>query len=226
MGTYDSLGAGGVSASRRNLRWVIAQELRSAIFSGQLRAGHRIDMPALAERFEVSQLPVREALISLEGEGLLRSLPRRGYYVEELDVGTRADHDEVIGFIYELAVARAAEHVGEEELRRLAELANQLQSADSSEDRDGANGTFYSQVLEIGLTQRLRLVVHMLATSLHHERREFSADLAGLAAKSHGQLVEALRRHDAKAARLAAEAEPPDYLHRALEWRSVSARSD
>jgi DNA-binding GntR family transcriptional regulator len=61
--------------------------LRQAIVSGELKPGEQVRQEALAERFGVSRVPLREALKILEGEGSVAYVPRRGYFVAELSLG-------------------------------------------------------------------------------------------------------------------------------------------
>jgi DNA-binding GntR family transcriptional regulator len=60
--------------------------LRRAIVRGDLRPGEQVRQEALAERFGVSRVPLREALKILEGEGSVTYLPHRGYFVAELSL--------------------------------------------------------------------------------------------------------------------------------------------
>lgn len=55
----------------------IAAMLRTEILSGRMSDGEELAQEQLAERLEVSRMPVREALQVLELEGLLRRLPNR-----------------------------------------------------------------------------------------------------------------------------------------------------
>lgn len=65
---------------------VIADRLRAAILSGAPAAGERVNQDRAAMEFGVSHIPVREALRSLEAEGLVTFHPRRGFFVASLSV--------------------------------------------------------------------------------------------------------------------------------------------
>src|SRR3989442_3326469 len=63
----------------------VTSELRSAILSGALEPGSRIRQEDLAGRLAVSRAPVRQALLVLENEGLVRADRWRGAIVAPLD---------------------------------------------------------------------------------------------------------------------------------------------
>ncbi len=63
----------------------IRLRIRDDIVSGALRFGERITMDALASRYGVSHMPVREALRELQGEGLVQIEPNRGARVRSID---------------------------------------------------------------------------------------------------------------------------------------------
>jgi DNA-binding GntR family transcriptional regulator len=62
-------------------------ELRRSILSGALAPGRELSLRELAEMLGVSIIPVREALRSLEGEGLVVTRPGRSARVAPLDLG-------------------------------------------------------------------------------------------------------------------------------------------
>lgn len=66
----------------------LREALEDEIVSGRLRPGQRLDEVGLAERFDVSRTPIREALIQLAASGLVEIRPRRGAFVMRL--GPRA----------------------------------------------------------------------------------------------------------------------------------------
>lgn len=63
----------------KNLPAVIAEELREAILNGELQAGDKLKQEEIAQRFESSLIPAREALRNLESEGWSPSSPTRGF---------------------------------------------------------------------------------------------------------------------------------------------------
>jgi DNA-binding GntR family transcriptional regulator len=65
---------------------IAAAELRSAIVRGDLAPGEKILQEATAQELGVSLIPLREALKTLAGEGIVTYQPQRGYFVTELPV--------------------------------------------------------------------------------------------------------------------------------------------
>ena len=56
----------------------VYEDLRALIIGGEYAPGERLRAEALAARFGTSRTPVREALMLLEGDGLVEIEPRRG----------------------------------------------------------------------------------------------------------------------------------------------------
>ncbi|MFL5245570.1 MAG: GntR family transcriptional regulator [Gemmataceae bacterium] len=65
-------------------RQTIAESLLAEVFRGRLRAGEHLVTQQLAARFSVSHTPIREALISLAGIGIIDLLPNRGAVVRQV----------------------------------------------------------------------------------------------------------------------------------------------
>lgn len=64
--------------SRQSLPDVIADDLRERILSGEMTEGETIRQEALAEEYDVSRMPIREALKRLDAEGLVQLTNNRG----------------------------------------------------------------------------------------------------------------------------------------------------
>jgi DNA-binding GntR family transcriptional regulator len=65
----------------RGLRSQLVDSLRADILAGFYKEGDAIRQQEVVARYQVSRTPVREALIELENEGLLVSIPNRGMRV-------------------------------------------------------------------------------------------------------------------------------------------------
>ncbi len=82
--------------------------LEEAILEGELKPGERLRAEALAQRFGTSRTPIREALLQLEGQGLVEVEPNRGAVVRTFDRDDVLDLYEVRALIEPHAAARAA----------------------------------------------------------------------------------------------------------------------
>jgi DNA-binding GntR family transcriptional regulator len=71
--------------SSQTMADAIAAALRRAVLEGALHDGTVLRQADLAAKFGVSRVPIREALLKLEAEGLVESRPRRGTVVVSLD---------------------------------------------------------------------------------------------------------------------------------------------
>jgi DNA-binding GntR family transcriptional regulator len=69
----------------------IHQTLAEEIIKGELPPGQKLDEKALAERFEISRTPIREALKELAARGLVDVTPRRGCVVARIGVDRLTD---------------------------------------------------------------------------------------------------------------------------------------
>jgi DNA-binding GntR family transcriptional regulator len=97
-------------ASPRTVAGLVAERLRAQIVAGELSAGTKLRQVEIARRFDVSTTPVREALASLQREGLVRLHPQRGAVVFLPSIQDLREHYEIRAALESLAAARTAEH--------------------------------------------------------------------------------------------------------------------
>lgn len=81
-----------LARKHRTIAGSIAAELRNVLLSGGYPAGSQLRQDALAATYGVSRIPVREALLQLEAEGLVAIVPHKGAVVASL---SRADVEDV-----------------------------------------------------------------------------------------------------------------------------------
>jgi DNA-binding GntR family transcriptional regulator len=121
--------AAGVRYDHGGRRRLIVESLLADVFRGRLRAGQHLITQELAARFGVSHTPVREALISLSGIGMIDLLPNRGAVVRQV---TARDVREIMQVRRALeceAVRSACGRIDLEELHALAGDLRKLASA-------------------------------------------------------------------------------------------------
>jgi DNA-binding GntR family transcriptional regulator len=69
---------------RQSLSAAVTERLREKILSGELREGEQLRQDAIAAEFQISRIPVREALSHLAAEGLITIVANRGAVVSAL----------------------------------------------------------------------------------------------------------------------------------------------
>jgi DNA-binding GntR family transcriptional regulator len=92
---------------RRSLRHDLRTALQERILDGRLAPSAPISEPALAQEFGVSRSPLREALFSLEGSGLLDSAVGRGFAVRPLNAREAEDAYTILATLDGLALRLA-----------------------------------------------------------------------------------------------------------------------
>lgn len=190
---------------RRNLAEDVADHLRDAILTGQLRPGTRIDQDAVAEQLGVSRLPVREALIALDQEGLIRTIPRRGSYVQQLQRDDIADHYQLFGRVAGLAAARAVVRIDAKQLAELEAVHAQMATATDPREHERLNFEFHRIVNQAAGSRRISSVLKLLSRSLPSHYFEFIPEWPDRAEAQHGEILDAFRRRDPAAAQVAME---------------------
>ena len=118
----------------------VYESLRTEIVAGQFAPGDRLVRRALSKRLGVSPMPITEALYMLELDGLVESRPLYGCRVRPLTIDD-LHNDQVLREALECQAARlVAEHASDDELRRLAIDARQLDRLMSGGDPDSRLG--------------------------------------------------------------------------------------
>ncbi len=73
--------------ARYQVKEAIVTYLRVAIVSGELRPGQTLHESDLTKQFGASRSPIREALVQLEQEGLVTTIPKKGSVITAIDKG-------------------------------------------------------------------------------------------------------------------------------------------
>ncbi|ADP79598.1 GntR family transcriptional regulator [Pseudofrankia inefficax] len=120
---------------RKKTSPAVVDYILEQIFEGHLKSGDRIDLDQVCRDLDVSRLPVREAIVMLERDGLVTSTYHRGVFVEPFDAKSVIDDFEIIGLLSGVAVRRLAEEQDREVITELEGLVDELRAAPAG-DRD------------------------------------------------------------------------------------------
>lgn len=179
----------------------IADQLRAAIFDGRLAPGARIRQEALGTAFGVSRIPVREALRSLEHEGLVTLVPHSGARVARLDYAELREIYLIREAIEPLAAAESARRLDDDQLR---ELRAMVEAFPRGGDDPGAwleaDRRFHlASYAAAGMPRLLRMIEDQWSATQHY-RRAYLATLTAedhrLVDLEHRLLLDALERRD------------------------------
>jgi DNA-binding GntR family transcriptional regulator len=195
--------------ARRNLGEEATRYLRDALLSGRYRAGEKMAVQPLTLALNISAMPVREALLTLAGEGLLEATPRRGFRVARTSVRDVQDVFRVHALVAGLLAEEAAPLFDEQGIGRLLGLQNQIEltfaSRVSATERSSLieehNFAFHRVINHVPDAPRLRW---FLRASTRYVPRHFYHQIPGwveATRSDHPKIIDALRRHDAVEAR-------------------------
>jgi DNA-binding GntR family transcriptional regulator len=190
-----------------NLTDRIYETVKRDILECRLQPDEILVEAALADRFQVSRAPAREALQRLTRTGLLRVVPRLGYIVTGISV---RDFDEIFEtrlVLEPLAVELATTRMTDDDAERLEALALEVDEILAVEKDDigsrltSNNAAFHREVARVSGNRRLERLIGELIDELERVMRMLAYDPGVLTARhEHRSLVRAMRSGDPDAA--------------------------
>lgn len=185
-----------------------AEVIRGLIQAGHFPPGTRIRQEELVKHCGVSRTPIRDALRSLEKEGLVELRANNGAYVNHW-------HEDELELIFELradlesiAARRAAARITEEQLTELERLAHEMEKL-AAEDHirhetriRAANREFHRVILAAAGSRQLSTMVLLVLEAPHSLRslRKYRREDIHRSMVYHREILESLRNRDARAA--------------------------
>ncbi len=179
----------------------ITDRIRADILSGAFGAGHRIKIGELAERYAVSAMPIREALRTLDGEGLLTIIPNKGARVRTVDAKFVRNLYDIRGALESLLVEHACNNMTFRAQQQIEAAQTRLEDAvgrDDTTDLLAANADFHNVLNQLGDNPEAVRILRMGQNLIASFRGQFgfqAGRLAGIA-EEHRALMEALWNRD------------------------------
>jgi DNA-binding GntR family transcriptional regulator len=141
---------------------VIAQALQNDILTGRLGPGTLLRQEELAERFEVSPTPVREALRELGARGLVVHELHRGVRVADIRTDTLEEIRQVRALLEPYATELATPLLGEDEIAELEEVNQTIGDSDTSQEEIRVlNRKFHMQIYEAASSGHLMSLINL-----------------------------------------------------------------
>jgi len=112
---------------RQSLAAAVVERLREKIIDGELREGEQLRQDAIAEEFQISRIPVREALSHLAAEGLITIVANRGAVVSALSPEEIAEIFETRAVLECYMLRLAIPNTNEEDFHRAEEILREYE---------------------------------------------------------------------------------------------------
>ncbi|GAC1620957.1 MAG: GntR family transcriptional regulator [Candidatus Elarobacter sp.] len=183
----------------------VYEAIRAAITATNLyeidAADLRLDERVLAARLGVSRTPIREALVRLEHESLVTSIPRRGYFIARKSKAELLEVIVVWAALEGMAARLISLHAPQEAIASLRQIFATFDGgriAAQLDEYSDANLRFHQRILELSGCETLRrtadgILIHV--RSIRHrtigENHRFERSIV-----DHMHIIEALERHD------------------------------
>lgn len=189
----------------------IQQRIRDDILAGELAFGMRITTADLAQRYGVSQMPIREALRELRGEGLVTMEPNRGARVRSIDPDYVGNIFDIRNALEVLMVRRAARLRTPEQVARLRAIELELEACVQQQDYAGAlqaNRQLHQLIGEMAANPDAQVLLdrHWLLLAGLWRENNYSPQRYDGVINDHRHMIEAISDGDAEAAAILMQA--------------------
>lgn len=186
----------------------VYQAIRKRIFENDLGNNKKINQNAIAEELGVSRTPVVKALHMLEVEGLVDSIPNRGFAVHETTLRELADIYTLRQCLEMVAATDAAEHATPEDFDKLESFFTPFVGRDTADWNEyvKANCNFHHMLISLCAN----VLIHRINETLQVMERAFAVGMirppketlqehldivAALRSRNPAQAQEAVRTH-------------------------------
>jgi len=175
--------------------------IKESILNLRVPPGAQLHIEDLADQMGVSRTPVREALLRLESDGLVRAVPRVGFFVTEITRRDLEDLFELRALLESFAAEKAASLLTDDELARVDRLLEASVSAVEQGDMDRFLETeiaFHTLFIERAPNRHLIAMMESLQDLTYRERVLSLESLKNVreSLNEHQRIVEALHQRD------------------------------
>ena len=165
-----------LSEDSRLLSVRIADEIRSAVLSGEMLPGTRVGQEWLASKFGSSRIPVREALQQLQSEGLVILAPNRGARIADVTSQESIEVYKIREVLEPLAILESVPLLTEEDIASLDATVRRLEQVSTVQEYILLDREFHLKTYCRAPMPNLRSMIERYWNSTQHFRRSFVKD--------------------------------------------------
>jgi DNA-binding GntR family transcriptional regulator len=180
---------------------LVVEHVMNMMMTGRLRTGDRIDRSEIANDLGISRVPIQEAMVQLEHDGIIASRYHRGAFVERFDAATILEHHEIYGALNGLSAERAAADASGRIIDRLELLLETMQTTvDAQKFQEAAwvyRQSIYNEYAGPRLYAYLRALQSLIPQAFWDGYLGHREEMLVLYVEE----TDAIRRHDLVAAR-------------------------
>ena len=161
---------------RRNVADDVYDQIRQAILNRSFNPGERLNIPSIAKRFGVSQMPVRQAISRLAQAGLIEVKPRSGTFVAKVEAREVIETFDLRRALECLAAETAVDEVTDaeaDEIERVVDAMEQSMEGEPDTVRhDRLNTDFHRRIVALSRNEKLidmyeQLNAHIKIARIH-----------------------------------------------------------
>lgn len=189
---FSQLGIDPALRDRRTASSYIVEALRSAILDGQFEDGEELNQVELAEHFNVSRVPVREAIRQLQAEGLVSAEAHRRAVVIGFSLERINEIFEIRMVLEDYLLKKAASRVDEARLEQLRGICDEMDDIDDRREWLAKNREFHRKLHEpSGAKTALTLLEQMMLRTERYLQRAGGIDRSAMVAVEHREILKA-----------------------------------
>lgn len=175
--------------------------IRDDIVEGLLAPGSRLKVAELAQRYNTSTIPVREALQQLQGEGIVTFVANRGASVRPIDEAFIRNIHEVRALAEPYLATWFIRHHTDEQLAELEDVQRLYDEASASDDRDSIrklNRRFHSTIYNGHYNEEALAIAYRHSDLIMALSFRFPQSRARVQTicREHWQIIDAIRNQD------------------------------
>lgn len=158
-------GSHNVITRPENITDQVYRALRQRIVQGEIAEGERMVEAALAEEFNVSKTPVREALSRLASERLAERIPGGGVIARAMSYEEVADYLEVREVLEGLGAEKAAVRAAQSDIAKLESIIDESEAAGANGDLNSysvLDSAFHTTIICMGDNIALKEIMPLL----------------------------------------------------------------